>query len=207
MKTNRTIRWGVALMTLGAVCAWAGDEGEAAKPEGKKCCGTEPAGCCKTVKDDAATPCAAGGEAKACAMGKEAKPCAMDAAAKPCAGGDEAVAAGAHRTVTTDQVAAMIEGKKPVVILDARAAKWDDGKRIPGAKALSAQSTDAEIATALPDKNAEVVAYCSNLKCPASAQLVKRLDELGYKNVSKYPDGIQGWLEAGKPVVEAEKAK
>ena len=42
--------------------------------------------------------------------------------------------------------------KVPAVVLDARAGKWDDGKRIPGAKALAAAATAAEAAALIPAK-------------------------------------------------------
>ena len=57
-------------------------------------------------------------------------------------------------------------------------------------------------ATAGSDKNALIVTYCSNTKCPASARLATRLRKLGYTNVLEYPEGIDGWAEAGKAVVK-----
>lgn len=118
-----------------------------------------------------------------------------------CAAGAEKVKAGdSIPTVTVDALAAMIDAKTPLVILDARSGKWDDGRRIPGAKSLNAGSKETEIASVLPDKNALVVTYCSNPKCPASPQLAKRLRELGYKSVIELPAGIDGWAAAGRKI-------
>jgi rhodanese-related sulfurtransferase len=108
----------------------------------------------------------------------------------------------AEATISVAGLSALLRAKAQVTVLDARAGKWDDGKRIPGAKSLNAGSTDEEIRTALPDKNALVVTYCSGVKCPASGMLAKRLHEAGYANVVELPEGIAGWTEAGNSVEE-----
>jgi rhodanese-related sulfurtransferase len=91
---------------------------------------------------------------------------------------------------------------KSAIVLDARTGKYDDGKRIPGALSLSAESSKAEVEKTIPDKKSAIVTYCSNLKCPASGKLAKHLKALGYTNIKEYPEGIQGWMAAGNPVIE-----
>ncbi len=108
-------------------------------------------------------------------------------------------------TITTAGLAALLRAKTPVALFDARTGKYDDGKRVPGAKALSAASSDADIAAALPDKNALVVTYCAGLSCPASHQLADKLKGLGYANVIEYAEGIAGWTAAGNAVDQAQK--
>jgi rhodanese-related sulfurtransferase len=93
------------------------------------------------------------------------------------------------------------------VVLDARGGKFLDDRRIPGAKVLSAGSSPKEIAAALPDKDAKILAYCTNTKCPASKALAEKLAKLGYTNVEKYPGGIDAWEKAGKKVEKVAKDK
>lgn len=112
-------------------------------------------------------------------------------------------AAHGYKVVDIKAVQAAVSEK--AIIVDARGGKYLDERRIPGAKALSASSTPEQIATALPDKSAKVVAYCTNLKCPASQMLADKLVKLGYTNVEKYPDGIDGWEAAGKTVEKVAK--
>ncbi len=107
--------------------------------------------------------------------------------------------------LNTAGLAALVRAKTPVTLLDARAGKWDDGKRIAGAKAVNADSSDAEIAAAAPDKAALIVTYCANLQCPASGKLAARLRGSGYSNVIEYPEGIGGWVAAGNEVTETKK--
>ncbi len=105
-----------------------------------------------------------------------------------------------YGTVDTSGLKKLVDVKTPLVLVDARSGKWDDGKRIPGAIAVAPDASAETIAEALPDKDQLIVTYCSNLKCPASKVLSESLIKLGYKNVLKYPEGIQGWIEAGQPV-------
>ena len=109
-------------------------------------------------------------------------------------------------TISTEALKKAIEAQEKLVILDARSGKWDDGRRIPGAKQLTA-AADAETIKAVvgADKEARIITYCSNLKCGASAKLAKRLQKEGYKNVIEYPNGIAGWAEAGNSVHKGKK--
>ena len=108
-------------------------------------------------------------------------------------------------TIGTEALEALLGSKVPVVVLDARTGKWDDGRRIPGAGNLHAGSSKEEIAEAIPSKDALVVTYCTNVKCQASPKLAKRLKSLGYSNVIEYPQGIDGWEAAGKTVNQLAK--
>jgi len=106
--------------------------------------------------------------------------------------------------VNTSGLKTLLDSGVPLTILDARSGQYDDGRRIPGALSLNAESKPEEIAKVLPNKEALIVTYCSNLKCPASDMLYKHLKSLGYSNLLEYPEGIQGWVEAGNPVKPAK---
>ncbi len=134
--------------------------------------------------------------------------CACGCSAKPAAGKLKAAAQAkadkhAYTVIDTAAVEAAVAAKATIV--DARGGKFLDDRRIPGAKVLSAKSSEAQITAALPDKDATIVAYCTNKKCPASKMLAAKLVTMGYKNVQKYPDGIDGWEAAGKTVAKADK--
>jgi rhodanese-related sulfurtransferase len=109
--------------------------------------------------------------------------------------------------INTSGLKALLDSKAPVLVFDARSGKWDDGKRIPGAKALSHEAKEEEISKLIPSKDTLVVTYCSNLKCPASHKLYSHLQGLGYKNLLEYPEGIEGWTKFGHSVEEEKKEK
>jgi rhodanese-related sulfurtransferase len=107
--------------------------------------------------------------------------------------------------ISSASLKVLLESGVPLVLLDARSGKYDDGKRIPGARSLNVNSTKEEISEIIKDKNGLIVTYCSNLQCPASAALARHLKELGYSNVLEYSPGIAGWLEAGNQVETVKK--
>ncbi|MEI6168098.1 MAG: rhodanese-like domain-containing protein [bacterium] len=129
-----------------------------------------------------------------------AEDCAGGVCALGAKAGATCVAAPKEAVVNTEGLATLIQSKVPLKLFDARSGKYDDGQRIPGAQQLSADADEAVITTAIPDKSALVVTYCAGVKCPASKALADRLKKLGYSNVIEYPQGIAGWLEAGKAV-------
>lgn len=103
-------------------------------------------------------------------------------------------------TLSTAALKILLDSKTDLTLLDARSGKYDDGKRIPGARSLNADSDAKEIAKVIPSKESLVVTYCGSLQCPASSKLHKHLTGLGYRHVLEYPEGIKGWVEAKNPV-------
>lgn len=109
-----------------------------------------------------------------------------------------------YGTINTQALYAMVQAGTPVTVLDARSGKYDDGKRIPGARQLASNASMKEADALIPAKDSLVVAYCTNLQCPASTKLIKNLQEYGYTNLLKYPEGIEAWEAAGYPIEKAE---
>ncbi len=134
--------------------------------------------------------------------------CCMFGGRKGCCGScgcGRALKSDGHGLTTAEMERIVKERRKSVTILDARTGKYDDGRRIPGAKNLGSNAPEKQINAMLPDKNAEIITYCSSTKCPASKKLAERLRKLGYTNVKEYPQGIKGWAEAKQPVAKAAK--
>lgn len=70
---------------------------------------------------------------------------------------------------------------------------------LPGAVLLSDSETFA--ASELPaDKAKGLVFYCANTHCGASHEAASKARTAGYKNVKVMPEGIAGWVKAGKKV-------
>jgi rhodanese-related sulfurtransferase len=107
--------------------------------------------------------------------------------------------------INTAALKTLIDSGASLTLVDARTGKYDDGRRIGKAISLSPEATDAEIGSALPAKDAMIVTYCVNTKCPASRLLATRLTTLGYKHVLEYPQGIEGWAGDGNAVTAAAK--
>jgi len=77
---------------------------------------------------------------------------------------------------------------------------------LPGAINLPASAVDPDIvARRIPDKNTEIVVYCSGPDCDDSLVTAQRLKVLGYTNVRHYPGGKSEWRDAGLQLERAGK--
>ena len=68
---------------------------------------------------------------------------------------------------------------------------------IPGAVLLS-DSEDFKLTELPTDKSKPLVFYCANNHCGASHDAAERALTAGYTNVKVMPEGIAGWVAAGK---------
>ena len=82
------------------------------------------------------------------------------------------------------------------VLVEALSRKHYESSHLPGAINLPYEFVD-EAERVLPDKDAEVVVYCMNPACTASAEEARELEGMGYKKVLHYAAGKQDWIGAG----------
>jgi len=68
------------------------------------------------------------------------------------------------------------------------------------------EDVDARARELIPDLAAPIVTYCSNSACRNSDIAAARLVELGYRNVHRYVEGKQDWVENGLPLERSEVA-
>ena len=106
-------------------------------------------------------------------------------------------------TITTDELAGRIE-EGSVVVVDALAPMVYAHSHLPGAINLPVRAIEPEtISRRLPDRDAEVVVYCTSPECQDSVQTAARLIELGYTNVRHYTAGKNEWRDRGLPLERA----
>jgi rhodanese-related sulfurtransferase len=86
------------------------------------------------------------------------------------------------------------------VVVDALAPMSFAHSHLPGAINLPPEWVDERGPSRIPDRNAEIVVYCSSSTCDSSTEVGQRLVELGYRNVHHYVEGKRDWVEAGLPL-------
>lgn len=102
--------------------------------------------------------------------------------------------------ISRDELRAKLERGAPLVIVEALPPAYYEDAHLPRALNLPHDRVDELAPALLPDKQAEIVAYCSNGQCPNSHAAAGRLAKLGYTNVRVYAEGKQDWIEAGLPI-------
>jgi len=74
---------------------------------------------------------------------------------------------------------------------------------IPGALNIPPERIQELAPQLLRSKTSEIVTYCTNTHGHVSSYAARELAAMGYTNVAHYPEGKQGWMEAGLPVEKA----
>ena len=107
-----------------------------------------------------------------------------------------------YKQINLEQMKKIVDSQAPVVIIDARTPKWDDGRRIPSALSMPADMPVELFAQFLPNKDKPLIIYCGGGNCPAARILCERLIAAGYSDVTEYAGGIKEWSDEKKYPVE-----
>jgi rhodanese-related sulfurtransferase len=104
------------------------------------------------------------------------------------------------REITRDELLAKIRGGDEFVLVDALAPMSYAASHLPGAINLPPAWVAERAATKIPDRDAEIVVYCSGATCESSVLATERLAALGYLNLRHYVGGKEDWVAAGLPL-------
>ena len=97
--------------------------------------------------------------------------------------------------VTPEDVRARLDAGDRFQLLDVREPDEVQHGIVPGAKTLSRAHFESQAEDVLPDKDAEVIAYCAT--GVRSVFAAKTLRELGYTNVVSMKGGFVRWKDLG----------
>lgn len=103
--------------------------------------------------------------------------------------------------ITTDQLKAMVDDKKPMMLIDARTKDEYQEAHIRGAISMPEKTFDENIAMLPADKNALLVLYCNGVKCGKSKKAAAKAAAKGYTNILVYGEGFPVWEEKGYSIV------
>jgi rhodanese-related sulfurtransferase len=107
--------------------------------------------------------------------------------------------------LSLSEVRALMGAKEVVYIYDANDRESYLKGHVPGARWVQYNAVTA--AELPPAKDAKLIFYCYNPQCGASEQAAARAMALGFRNVWRMPEGIQGWRAANMPVVTGGSAQ
>ena len=104
----------------------------------------------------------------------------------------------AARDINREGLEAKIARGDNFVLADALSQEHYASSLLPGAVNLPYELVD-EAGSVLPDGGAEVVVYCSNPDCEASALEARELVGMGCENVRHHAEGKLDWMRAAPP--------
>jgi len=100
--------------------------------------------------------------------------------------------------VTPTEAAALLADDTATVIWDIRRPDEFAVSRLPDARHVPPETTDAALKQLLPDANQTILVYCA--VGYRSAQMARRLQALGHTNVLNLEGAIFAWAEADLPL-------
>jgi rhodanese-related sulfurtransferase len=111
----------------------------------------------------------------------------------------------AVKTVDRDELKKKIDSGESFVLLETLAPEYFRHGHLPGAVNMPPDRLKELAPTLAPDKQAEVITYCTGPACHASSEAAHQLTELGYTNVRQYAGGKEEWTAAGFPLERGDQ--
>ncbi len=111
------------------------------------------------------------------------------------------------KNITADELKAMVDQKKKIVILDNRPADEFEKEHVPGSVRLNSDDLleNSMLAEAAGLKKDDVIInYCNGEKCWRSPAVAVMLQDLGYKNLNWLRGGLPDWIKKGYPTAEGK---
>jgi rhodanese-related sulfurtransferase len=102
--------------------------------------------------------------------------------------------------ISREELQAELAERSAVVLVETLRPEHYEQGHLPGAVHLHPEDVEQRAADVLPDRDAMVVTYCSNVACGNSRAVAEKLAKLGYTTVRRYEAGKQDWQEAGLPL-------
>jgi len=103
-------------------------------------------------------------------------------------------------TIDRDTLRARLASASPPTLVEALPEKYYAEGHLPGALHLPHERVRELAPALLPDKGAEIVAYCASPTCRNSHIAADTLKAMGYARVLVYEGGKKDWVEAGLPL-------
>jgi rhodanese-related sulfurtransferase len=99
------------------------------------------------------------------------------------------------KIITTEDLAKRVEAGD-LAIFDVRGDLPFSREHLPGAKSAPLGSLTYRVGTVM-NRDSQLVVYSQSRDCPLSAEAMQQLEGLGFTDVVRYVEGLDGWKEAG----------
>ena len=101
------------------------------------------------------------------------------------------------KTLNAEELKKKLDANEDFVLVNVLPKEYFDERHVPKSVNIPVDQIESKAPSELQDKNAEIIVYCANTECQASPKALKKLEEMGYTNVSDFEAGVKGWEEAG----------
>jgi rhodanese-related sulfurtransferase len=109
--------------------------------------------------------------------------------------------------ITVPELTAKIREHARLVLVEALPPQYYDAGHLPGAINLPLDAIEPKAAEMLPEKDTEIVVYCSGPTCQNSHVAARKLASMGYGRVRVFSGGKAEWTQAGHPLIAEAPAR
>lgn len=109
--------------------------------------------------------------------------------------------------ITLQELETRIRERAGLALVEALPPRHFAAGHLPAAINLPLESLPEAAARLLPDRDAEIVVYCSGPSCQNSHTAARTLETLGYQQVRVFAGGKAEWTAAGNPLETAGPAE
>jgi rhodanese-related sulfurtransferase len=102
--------------------------------------------------------------------------------------------------ITAQELTAKIHEHARFVLVEALPPSYYESGHLPGAINLPLDAIVPQAAELLPDKQTEVIVYCSGPTCQNSHIAERKLTSMGYERVRVFSGGKAEWTQSGRPL-------
>lgn len=101
--------------------------------------------------------------------------------------------------ISTENLKAKIDNNEDSYLVDVLAPESYEARHVPTAVNIPGgpQFIERVEKTLKPNKDSEIIVYCSSDTCMASVRSAEVLEKADYTNVKHFQDGLAGWQNAG----------
>ncbi|MBI3776118.1 MAG: hypothetical protein HY273_11305 [Gammaproteobacteria bacterium] len=107
-------------------------------------------------------------------------------------------------TINAENLASMLDGNTPPIVIDARTATGRRHGYIEGSLHLADVDTNCvSLAKVIRSRETAAVFYCTSSKCGRSLNALKIAQACAYRNIYWFRGGLEEWQNKGYPYVSA----
>ena len=101
------------------------------------------------------------------------------------------------KIINAKQLKEKIDSSENFKLVDVLPKQSFDAQHIPKEINILGSELEEKASSELPNKDEEIIVYCSSKTCQASPNAGKILEGMGYTNIVHFEDGLAGWQDAG----------
>lgn len=109
------------------------------------------------------------------------------------------------KLITCEGLRARLDSREDFELVNVLSPHSFMREHIPGSINVPRDQIEV-VAPRLWERDRDIVVYCASLECQASAWSAKRLEHLGFTNVTDFDGGMAHWKDAGYSVARGAQA-